>query len=203
MTKAQSAKKSAKKATLPLKGRAVRAALDLAAEKGWDKTGLQDIAKRCKCSLADLNDIFEDRGEILAAYERQIDRRVLAQVGKPDLTTPERDRLFDVLMERFDVLGEDRAAVVSILKSFRLDPKQAVIGIPHLGKSMLWMLEAAGVESAGAKGALTAFGLIGVYLYTLKAWMDDDSEDQSKTMAALDRALGRAETLAGFILTKF
>lgn len=191
MTKA----KTAKKDTLPLKDRAVRAALNLAAEKGWDKTGLQDIAKRCKCSLADLNEIFEDRGEILAAYERQIDRRVLAQVGKPDLTTPERDRLFDVLMERFDVLGEDRAAVVSILKSFRLDPKQAVIGIPHLGKSMLWMLEAAGIDSAGAKGAVTALGLIGVYLYTLKAWMDDESEDQSKTMAALDKALGRAEKL--------
>ena len=198
MTKAQLAKKSAKTA-VPLKERTVRAALDLAAEKGWDKTGLQDIAKRCKCSLADLNEIFEERGDILAAYERQIDRKVLSQIGKPDLSTPERDRLFDVLMERFDILGEDRAAVVSILKSFRLDPKQAVIGIPHLGKSMLWMLEAAGIESSGIKGAMTALGLIGVYLYTLKAWMDDDSDDQSRTMVALDKALGRAETLAGFI----
>jgi len=191
--------KSSKKSTAPLKDRAVRAALDLAAEKGWDKTGFQDIARRCKCTLADLNEIFEDRGDILAAYERQIDRRVLAQIGKPDLTTSERDRLFDVMMERFDVLNEDRAAAVSILKSFRTDPKQAVIGIPHLGKSMLWMLEAAGIDANGAKGALTAFGLIGVYLYTLKAWMDDDSEDQSKTMAALDKALGRAEKLASLL----
>ncbi len=191
--------KSVKKSAAPLKDRAVRAALDLAAEKGWNKVGFQDIARRCKCTLADLNEIFEDRGDILSAYERQIDRRVLAQIGKPDLTTSERDRLFDVLMERFDVLGEDRAAAVSILKSFRTDPKQAVTGIPHLGKSMLWMLEAAGIDANGAKGALTAFGLIGVYLYTLKAWMDDDSEDQSKTMAALDKALGRAEKLAGLL----
>lgn len=191
--------KSPKKPAIPLRERAIRAALDLAAEKGWNETTLGDIAGKCKCSLSELNEVFEDRADILAAYGRQVDRRVLDAVGAPDLDTPERDRLFDILMERFDVLGEERDSLRSILKSFCTDPKQAVITLPHLGKSMLSMLDGAGIDAAGAKGAITALGLIGVYLYTLKAWMDDDGTDLSKTMAALDRALGRAEQIAGLI----
>lgn len=199
MTKA----KTTKKETLPLKERAVRAALDLAAVTGWGAVSMQDIAAKCKCTLGELHDVFEERGDILTAYGRSVDRRVMDGVGKPDMSQSERDRLFDVMMERFDVLGEDREALKSVLQSFSTDPKQAIIGLPHLGKSMVWMLECAGIEANGAKGAVKALGLLGVYLYTLKAWMDDDSEDLSKTMAALDRALGRAEQLGGMVLNRF
>ena len=104
--------------------------------------------------------------------------------------------LFEILMERFDVLNADRPAVLSILKTVMRDPKQAVIGLPHLGRSMAWMLEAAGIETTGVRGAVRVAGLTGVYLYTVKSWMGDDSADLSKTMAALDRALSRAQQCA-------
>lgn len=192
-------KTTAKKTAPPLKERAVQAALDLAAEKGWAHVSMQDIAGVSQCTMAELQDIFEDRSGILAAYGRRIDRRVLESVGALDQDTPERDRLFDVLMERFDVLNEDREAVISILKSFCRDPKQAVISFPHLGKSMIWMLEAAGIETNGPRGAMIALGLAGVYLCALKTWMDDDSADMGRTMAVLDRGLERAEQMAGFL----
>ena len=99
-------------------------------------------------------------------------------------------------MERFDVIGDDHEAVVSILKSFRMDPKQAVISLPHLGRSMSWTLEAAGIETSGMKGAIRVAGLTGIYINVLRTWIEDDSEDLSKTMAALDRNLLRAEQFA-------
>jgi hypothetical protein len=37
-----------------------------------------------------------------------------------------------------------------------------------------------------------------VLLCALRGWMEDDSTDLAKTMAALDRALERAERVAGF-----
>jgi len=190
--------KTTEKASLPLKERAVQAALSLAVKQGWAATSLQDIARACKCSLADLHDIFEDRNDILAAYGRQIDHKVMERISI-DPTSPERDRLFDVMMERFDALNDDRDAVISILESFRTDPKQAVITLPHLGRSMIWMLEAAGIEANGPKGAMTALGLTGVYLYTLRAWKEDISSDMGKTMAALDKALGQAESAVQFL----
>lgn len=188
------AKKSTK--SVPVKEKAVQAALALAAEKGWAQTGLNDIAKKAKVPLRELHEHFEDRADILAAYGRMIDRRVLENSGENEGDLSPRDRLFDILMERLDVLNDDRAGVCAILKSFCFDPKQAVIGLPHLGRSMSWMLEAAGIDTTGIRGAVRVAGLTGLYLKTLKVWMSDEDTDMGKTMAALDKNLGRAERWA-------
>lgn len=176
--------------------KAVAAALRLADIQGWDLTTMRDIAIEAGLSLADLYDLFESKADILVAYGRTIDQAVMAAFPDVDPETPVRDRLFDVLMERFDLINQDRAAVVSILQSFRLDPKQAVIGLPHLGASMTKMLEVAGIDTNGLRGALRVFGLQAAYICVLKTWMDDENPDLSKTMASLDKALSRVETIA-------
>lgn len=183
----------AKKSTANIKEKAVKAALKLAARQGWLETSLADIAKEAKIPLADLHEHFLDRFDILAAYGRMIDKHVMDTLGEPDASLPPRDRLFDMIMERFDILNEDREGVCAILESFCTDPKQAVISLPHLGRSMSWMLECCGIETAGYKGALKIMGLTGIYLKTLKTWKNDDSPDMAKTMAELDKNLGRAE----------
>jgi hypothetical protein len=65
---------------------------------------------------------------------------------------------------------------------------------------MAWMLTAAGVKTTGLRGLLATDGLIAVWLYTLNAWQRDDSADLSTTMAALDRALARAEQAANWFI---
>jgi len=196
MAAKSSAKKSKVASIKPVKERAIAASLDLAARMGWDIITLSDIADKAHCTLAELSELFDDKVDILAAYERSVDKKVLESFAEPDLAAPERDRLFDILMERFDVLNENRDALVSVLKSMMLDPKQAVIGLPNLGRSMAWMLEAAGIDSSGIKGALKVAGLSAVYVYALRVWSKDDSADLSKTMAALDRGLNRVEQAA-------
>lgn len=194
------AKSTAKKAKSapqkPLKERAVQAALDLAARMDWGLVTMADIADKTRCSLAELSEVFDDKGDVLAAYERLVDKRLLESQTSADPSTPERDRIFDMLMERFDILNENRDALLSVLRSFSLDPKQAVIGAPHLARSMAWVLEAAGIGASGMKGAVRVAGLTAVYLYTLRAWTKDEGADLPKTMAALDRALERAEQAA-------
>lgn len=184
----------------PLKDRAVDAALDLAARMGWDMITLTDIADKAHVSLAELSDHFDDKSDVLVAYGRRIDRKVLEAVGTASPDETPRDRLFEILMERFDLLDDDKEALVSILASFKLDPKQAVISLPHLGRSMAWMLEAAGVEISGIKGAIRVAGLVGVYLNAVRIWVSDDSEDMSKTMAALDKSLNRVEQIANTLV---
>lgn len=190
--------KSQKK-TPALREKAVKAALTLAARDGWANVSLSDIARHAKISLADLHEHFEDKTDILAAYNRMVDRQVLNNVGEPDNQTSHRDCLFEILMERFDVLNEDRKALTSILESFRFDPKQLIIGLPHLGRSMSWMLEAAGIDTSGIRGTAHIMALTTVYMATVKTWLEDDSEDMSKTMAALDKNLGYAEKMAEMV----
>ena len=179
----------------PLKDRAVKAALAIAAREGWNGVTFQAIAKETGASLSDLHDLFDDRFELLSAYGRMVDRHMLAHAGKDNSGSP-RDRLFDLIMERFDILNEDREGLVAVLQGLKTDPKQLVLSLPHLGRSMSWILEAAGISTFGWQGAVRIAGMTALYLKTLHCWMDDESEDMSATMAALDKNLERAERWA-------
>ena len=66
----------------------------------------------------------------------------------------------------------------------------------QLGCSMAWMLEAAHLSSDGVAGKIKIAGLTGLWLRCMTAWIVDDSKDMSRTMAALDRSLGRVDLWA-------
>ena len=183
-----------------VKEKVIKAAFDLAKTRGWEHVTLAEIAEAAGFERLEIHDDFADKTDILIAYGRLLDRKVLEAVGESASEESPRERLFDLLMERFDLLNEDRDAIVSILCSFKLAPKEAVISLPHLGRSMSWMLEAAGVSTDGISGAVKVAGLTGLYLNLLRCWREDKSPDMSKTMAALDRDLGRAERFAASFL---
>jgi AcrR family transcriptional regulator len=179
------------KRTTPLE-RLVDAALKLASERPWARITLGEIAAEAALSLAELHEAAPAKSHIVRAFLRRIDAAVLAGPA-PDLSEPARDRLFDVLMRRFDALKPHKAAVASIVDGLSRDPVQALCGWPALLRSMSWMLEAAGLDASGIKGALRARGLALVWLTGLRTFLTDSSEDLSATMAALDQALKRAE----------
>lgn len=174
----------------------VLSSLKLAQELGWNHVTLQDLAESLDVKLAELHVFIDDKDDVLIALGKMIDRKVLEQVDAPDQDLSARDRLFDVMMERFDVLNDHRDGIIAIISSFKGDPKQAVISMPHLCRSMSWMMEAAGLDTGGLTGAAKVAGLSIVYLDVLRIWVKDDSPDMGKTMAALDKDLGRAEQCA-------
>lgn len=179
-----------------IREKAIKSALFLAARDGWVRVSMQDVAAHAKIRLPDLQAEFHDKSALLVAYGRMVDKKVLDRIGTSHGSSSHRDRLFDILMERFDTLNEDREALLSILESFKCDPRQALTGLPHLGRSMAHMLEAAGIDTGGLQGGAHVAALTVVYLATVKTWMDDDSPDMARTMAALDKNLGRAEQCA-------
>lgn len=180
-----------------LKDRVIDAALDLAAEEGWNEVSFEQVMVAAQADIAEAREYFDDKTDILVAYGRRIDRQVLdGSSFSEESDESSREKLFDLLMERFDVLNERRDAVLSVLNSFRGDPKQAIVSLPHLARSMSRTMEAAGIETEGTSGAVKVTGLIGVYLYVVRTWKEDDSADMAKTMAALDKALDNAEQAA-------
>ncbi len=184
-----------KKADIPR--HIVKTALALAASQGWRDTRLGDIADAAKLPLGDLLAIYPTKAAIVAAYSRHIDSEILNAID-PDLGgEPPRDRLFDVMMRRFDALTPDRDAVRSIISASLSDPVSAIYGAFVLRRSMVIMLEAANISASGLRGVVRVKGLGAIYLSVLRVWLDDDSEDMARTMSALDRGLRRAEFLIG------
>ncbi|MGE4220137.1 MAG: TetR family transcriptional regulator [Alphaproteobacteria bacterium] len=176
--------------------RMLDAALKAVAERGWAALSMADIAAAAGVPLAQVHARFRSKSAILSAYGRRIDAAVLAEAAAPDAEDDARDRLFDILMLRFEVLSRDRDAVLAILADAPRQPGTALCALPSLVGSMGWMLEAAGLSASGWRGLLRAKGLAAVWLATLEAWRRDESEDLSRTMAALDRNLRRAAGLA-------
>ena len=173
----------------------IESALSLAASRGWARVGLGDIADAAEVSLAELRAEFSSKNAIVAAYAAAIDREVLAARDPEVAGRPATERLFDVLMKRFDLLNAQKDGVGAIIRSCPSDPKAIVCGPVTLRRSMRWMLEAADLSSAGLRGTLRVNALSALYLSMLPVWLRDDSEDMARTMAVLDRRLRRLDAL--------
>lgn len=179
--------------------RLIDAALTLAAERGWAEISLAEIAETAKLPLSKVYPLFAGKQAILAAFARRVDAEVLSEEeadAEALAGSSARDRLFDVMMRRFDVLRPHRLAIANIAHDGLRTPLQALEGMPQLLRSMAWMLEAAHIPTDGLRGLLRVKGLAWIYLATLRVWLRDDSTDLARTMAALDGYLRRVEWLA-------
>lgn len=175
-------------------GAALEAAMRLAAEKGWRAVTLARVAARAGVPLERLRALHPSRDALLDAFARTIDEAVLAG-GPPEEAETARERLFEIMMRRFDALGPHRRALASIAAAARTDPCAALAGGRRLHASMRWMLEAAAIDATGLAGGARAAVLAAIHVDVLRVWLDDDSEDLASTMAALDQRLARVEAL--------
>lgn len=170
----------------------IDAFMALAAERDIRDIGLDDIAERAGVSLADLRAAYAGKLGILAGFARRIDLAVLAD-GKADADSGPRDRLFEVMMRRFDALEPYKAAVRRMAGSARRDPGLAAVLHRLALRSQRWTLVAADIRHSGLRGRVAIEGVVLVYAETMKTWLKDDEPDLGRTMATLDRALRRGE----------
>jgi AcrR family transcriptional regulator len=178
----------------------VEAFLALLAEQPFEKVDLRAIAKCAELSLADLRREFNSVFDVLAAFVRSTDEKLLAEGFDPELSgTPARERLFEVLMQRIEILKDHRAAMRSIARSARSNPPFALALNGLALRSAQWMLAAAEIDSGGLQGCVRAQGLVVVMARTYRVWLDDEDPGLARTMAALDRELANGERALGLI----
>jgi AcrR family transcriptional regulator len=173
------------------------AAVRLAGERGWRSLPLGDIATEAGVPLSTLARHYICRPEILDGFERMIDRRMLAGAAAGDIGDKPRDRLFDIIMERFDALLPYRDGVRRIARELPFDPASGLVLAAALPRTVGWMFTGARIAVAGPGMPIKLAALSGAYVATLRVWLSDDSQDLGKTMAALDKRLGQAMTFLG------
>ena len=179
------------------RGQALDAFLRLLEERGYDDVRLGDVAAAASIGRADFYRLFPDKLALVQGFLAKVDGEVLA--GTPVSPDPEetvRDRLFDLLMRRFDALRPYKAALGAIRRAARRDPLMAMVLGPALMRSMAAMLEAAGVSAGGLPGLVRQNALAAIYAAVSQVFDKDDTGDLSKTMAALDGRLKTAERWA-------
>jgi AcrR family transcriptional regulator len=177
--------------------RIIDAALEEAAAVGWTNISIDAVAARADVALGEVLMQAPTRAHLLLHFLRRLDARMLASIKGTDPADTPRDRLFDVLMRRFDLLEENREGVVAMMKGVACDPGPAAVLACRIGRSCATMLGAAGISADGVRGFMRIQGLKAVMAYAFRAWMNDDTGDMAKTMAAVDRALDRAQRFEG------
>ncbi len=179
--------------------RIIEALMALLAEQPIERIGLGDIAGRAGLSLSQMRGEFSSIFAILAAHFKEIDREVLAG-GEGDMTEePARERLFDVLMRRLEILAPYKAALRSLIRSSLRNPGLALALNGLAVRSQQWMLTAADIKASGPKGMLRSQGGALLFARVLRVWVDDEDPGLARTMAALDRELSRGERLSGLL----
>jgi AcrR family transcriptional regulator len=171
------------------KGRIIAATMRLAAERPWDDVLMKDIAEAAAIDLAALRREFPSKTAILSAFSRAVDDAVLSSAPKFTGSENSRDRIFDVVMARLDVLVPYKEALKNIAAARPFDMEL----VRRTMASQAWMLHAAGVRTDGVLGTSRVTGLASVYASVLQTWLEDDDPGSARTMAALDRRLKRGE----------
>ena len=173
----------------------IAAAMRLAETRGWRALSLGEIAAEAGVPLGEFAREFKCKAEILAAFTRAVDEAVLAKFPAPTADGV-RDRLFDVLMSRFELLQPYKPALRRIACTLGLSPGAALAQAFPAFKSQYWMLNAAGIAVDGPGGFLRVKGMLAIYARVFPIWLKDDDSGLAATMAALDKRLRRGEAVA-------
>ena len=161
--------------------------------QGWRQLPLAAIAAAAGLPILRVYRSFHSKQAILCAFFRRIDEAVLAQPPAAEPGERPRDRLFDLLMRRFDALRPYKPALEVLRRELPSDPVAMLAAGAALLRSMRWMLEAADLATGGLRGAVAVRLVAAAYLAAARVWHREDSPDLGQTMAALDARLRRVE----------
>jgi AcrR family transcriptional regulator len=179
--------------------RIIDATLALIPTEGWRGLSLSAIAAAAELPILQVYRVFHSKQAILGGLYRRLDQIVLADPPAAEPDERPRDRLFDLLMRRFDALQPYKPALDVLRRELLGDPVTALCAGASLLRSMQWMLEAADIPTGGVRGAIAVKLAAAAYLSATRVWQRDDSPDLARTMAALDARLRRIEGWFGSV----
>jgi hypothetical protein len=174
----------------------VTLALTLAAERGWRHFSFIELARRARVPLVRVYAELPDRGAILKALGRRLDAQMLdIELAELDGLSP-RERVFELMMRRFDAMAPYKESLRSLAREARGDPGLLAASLCNLDRLTRWLFDAAETGDGPVLSALGRKALTGIYARVFRVWLDDDTPDMARTLAELDQRLQQGESLA-------
>lgn len=172
-----------------------RAALSLSASGVWRELTLARLAEAANRPLAEF--YGASLWEAVDCVEEAFDRAIAESAGQLDPNQSVRDRLFELIMRRFEAMEPYRPAVLAMEQGVDRDPALMASAHQRHVRCARWVLALAGLEADGMTGQARSQGLGVIIGQARAAWRGDDAGDFTRTMASLDKNLRRAEEMFG------
>lgn len=175
----------------PLIIRALEAALSLSQIKAWKIITLVEIAAHADISLSELYGIT-DKDRLIDALEGWADGAMSSE--RADMKDTPRERLFDIIMRRFEHMEPYREGLLPIMRLRDRAPTRLAALVQARKASAQWALICAGLDhGSGAERAARGLSVAWAIGKTERAWRSDTGGDFARTMATLDAELAMAE----------
>lgn len=165
-------------------------------EIGWNNFDIKTLSKKEKISEEEINFFFSCKYSLIERFTKMIDSEVESNLSFDEMKESSvKDNLFEVIMLRFDVMEPYKIALSKLIKSATKNPALFSVISKNVINSMDFYLEISNSYKGLTIDLFKKNFLFIIYSYTFKIWLEDNSDDLSKTMAALDKSLSIADNL--------
>lgn len=176
----------------------VALAFELIAEDGWRQLCMSTLAERAGLPLDQVYAQLPGKGHIIRQFADRMDAATFAtapdQLG--ELTA--KERLFELLMRRFDALKPYKAAFLEVERRRELDCVALSNLFCRADRLAERLLDACQSSYRGPQRRLARRLIMAAYGKVFSVWLKDETEDMASTMSELDKRLGQLETVARF-----
>lgn len=170
----------------------VKSLLRGAADYPFDQITLYDIAKGAGLPLSDFADIGT-RDVVIDAVEPFFDRTLVDD--HLDFSDPPLERLFEVIMQRFEAMEPYRPGLSKLMDWRDLNPQRRGALLMARRDTAKWALIAAGLDKGSQVEQLARnTGLVWCLARAEAAWRKDENGDFTRTMSRLDADLKSMST---------
>ena len=175
----------------------VKSSFNIIEKSGWKSFSLQKLSYAEKIPINEIKIFFKSEITILDEFSKMIDIKVEKSFDYEELTnTSVKDNLFELIMLRLEYMQPYRNALKSIKSSFKSDPLVAKSVAKNVMNSLDFYLELTNAFNDSFLDIFKKKSIFLIYSYIFMIWLEDDSDELSKTMSELDKLLSFSEKIA-------
>ena len=175
----------------------VKSSFNIIEKSGWKSFSLQKLSYTEKIPINEIKIFFKSEITILDEFSKMIDTKVEKSFDYEELTnTSVKDNLFELIMLRLEYMQPYKNALKSIKSSFKSDPLVAKSVAKNVMNSLDFYLELTNAFNDSFLDIFKKKSIFLIYSYIFMIWLEDDSDELSKTMSELDKLLTFSEKIA-------
>lgn len=156
-------------------------ALRLADDRSWETLRLYDIASELNISLAQIQQHYQQKDDLVEAWYDRADANMLKAAETEEFTTLDKSRrLHHLIMTWLNSLAMHKTVSRDMLL-YKLEPAHIhlqALGVLRISRTVQWFLEAAQSNTTHLSRIFEEIRLTSIYLMTFIYWMQDKSNHQ-------------------------
>ena len=161
---------------------------------GWESFSFHKLAEEEKISVLDVNKVLKTKTILLREFSLMIDSSVEKNFDLKDLeNSSTKDNLFELIMLRLELMTPYKKALYNIIYAFKNDLSAYKTVSCSILNSLDFYLELTNSYDGSFLDGLKKNTLLVIYARTFMTWMNDNSDEMTKTMSELDKMLSFAE----------